>query len=220
MVQSTYISDPDIYFDMMTSDSQDIKDVKFVSDDMVRMDWSYAHDFVEASGRTNVVVAAYTTAQARLKLYSYLERLGTRALYCDTDSVVFTVRPDQWEPELGDYLGDLTAEEDGIDLAAFVTGGPKNYAYNLTKPNKDGYTTCCKVRGITLNYKKSLDINFDVVKEMVTGTKKVATVLDEHKICRNKSGCHIVTKTEEKEYKLVFDKRVITDNYTTLPYGM
>jgi hypothetical protein len=33
------------------------------------MDWLYLDDLVEGSGRTNVVIAAYTTAQARLKLY-------------------------------------------------------------------------------------------------------------------------------------------------------
>lgn len=33
---------------------------------------------------TNVVVAAFTTAFARLKLYSYLKLLGSRVLYYDT----------------------------------------------------------------------------------------------------------------------------------------
>lgn len=33
----------------------------------------------------------------------------------------------EWEPELDDYLGDLTNEVPDI----FVTGGPKNYAYTL-----------------------------------------------------------------------------------------
>jgi hypothetical protein len=54
---------------------------------------SYKEEFVEESGRTNVVIAAYTRAQARLKLYSYLEQLGPRVLYADTDSVVYTSRP-------------------------------------------------------------------------------------------------------------------------------
>lgn len=134
MTQSTYMSDPCEYIDMMTSDSQEVKNVRFVSDEMVRMEQAYTKDFIEASGRTNVVVAAYTTAQARLQLYSYLECLGTRSLYCDTDSIVFIVKADQWEPELGDYLGDLTDEVNGIDIKEFVTGGPKNYAYTLAKP--------------------------------------------------------------------------------------
>ena len=41
----------------------------------------------------------------------------------------------------------------GNKIKEFVTGGPKNYALKLTKPQDDGTTTCCKVRGITLNHK-------------------------------------------------------------------
>ena len=74
---------------MMTSSSQVTKNVRFVSEEMIHMDWLYLDDFVEVSGRTNVVIAAYTTAQARLKLYGYLERLNTRTLYCDTDCNLF-----------------------------------------------------------------------------------------------------------------------------------
>jgi hypothetical protein len=39
----------------------------------------------------------------RGSLYSYLEQLGPRALYADTDS-------GEWKPELGDYLVDLPNE--------------------------------------------------------------------------------------------------------------
>jgi hypothetical protein len=42
---------------------------------------------------------------------------------------------------------------------------PKNYAYKIARPDKDGNTTICKVRGITLNYKNSLTINFDTIKD-------------------------------------------------------
>jgi hypothetical protein len=42
--------------------------IHFVSDEMVEMRYQYKEEFVEESGRTNVVIAAYTTAQALLKL--------------------------------------------------------------------------------------------------------------------------------------------------------
>lgn len=47
---------------------------------------SYEHkEATELSApNTNVVVAAFTTALARLKLYSYLKIVGSRALYYDT----------------------------------------------------------------------------------------------------------------------------------------
>ena len=102
--QVEYVSDPSMYFDMLTSDQQEVTGVNFVTEEIVEMRWRTKDEFIEVSGRTNVVLAAYTTAQARLKLYSYLENLGSRTLYADTDSVVFTVKKNQWETELGDYL--------------------------------------------------------------------------------------------------------------------
>ena len=45
-----------------------------MSDEAVQLDWVYNDDFIVASCRTNVVIAAYTTTQTRLKLYSYLEK--------------------------------------------------------------------------------------------------------------------------------------------------
>ena len=102
--QKTYVSDVTVFFDMMTGDNQEIKNVRFVNEEIVQVDWVHKEDFIDTSGITNVVIAAYTTAQARLKLYQYLERLDRRALYADTDSIIFTVAPGEWEPELGDYL--------------------------------------------------------------------------------------------------------------------
>ena len=138
ITQVDLVDDPSIYFDKLTSDREEVTTVNFVSEDMVEMRWKYKDDFVESSGKTNVIIAAYTTAQARLKLFSYLDQLGERALYADTDSVIFSSRQGDWEPDLGDYLGDLTDEVPGNNIKTFVTGGPKNYAYQLEKLDDGG----------------------------------------------------------------------------------
>ena len=208
---------------MMTSDEQQIKNVRYINDEAVQLDWVHNDDFIAAAPRTNVVIAAYTTAQARLKLYSYLEKLNNRTLYCDTDSLVFTTSAGEWEPELGDYLGDLTDEVPNNSITKFVTGGPKNYAYLLEKPNADGHVSCCKVRGITLNFKNLLTVNIESMKNLVIGERKSGslTVVDKHRIRRNPSTGHIITTTENKDYRIVFDKRVIHGNeLITYPYGM
>ena len=56
---------------------------------------------------------------------------------------------------------------------------------------------------------------------MVTNGKKdeVITVIDENKISRDQKNARIISKEECKDYKIVFDKRVIVDNYNTKPYG-
>jgi hypothetical protein len=89
MPQIKYISEPAEYFDMLTSNQILVMGINFVSDEMVEMRYQYKEEFVEECGRTNVVIAAYTTAQTRLKLYSYLEQLGPRALYADTGYVFY-----------------------------------------------------------------------------------------------------------------------------------
>ena len=209
---------------MMTSDSQIIKNVRFVSKEMVHMDWIYLDYLVEVSGRANVVVAAYTTAQARLKLYEYLKNLNTRALYCDTDSVIFISKPGEWEPKRGDYLGEMTDElldKNGENsIRTFIGAGPKNYAFKLARPDKKGYSTKCVVKGISLNYKNALDINFDTVKDMITGQKVKSITIENDKIVRDKNTSTILTTNEKKDYRIVFDKRVIRENYKTEPYGM
>ena len=218
--RTTYIKDPEEYFDILTSDEQEVQDVSFVTDEMVRIQWINKEKFVEESGRTNVVIAAYTTAQARLQLYKYLEILGNRVLYCDTDSVIFWTKPGDLMLDTGDYLGDLTDELPGNTIKSFVTGGPKNYAVKLEKADKEGNMTLCKIRGITLNYKNSLQVNFDTIKDMLTSKTEVITVTDEHKIRRNTKTMDIITCVEEKDYKIVFDKRVLKDDFSTVPYGM
>ena len=57
----------------------------------------YNEEAVETSPVTNAVVAACTTGQARLKLYSYLEHLGEHALYYDTDSIIYVSNRDMHE---------------------------------------------------------------------------------------------------------------------------
>jgi hypothetical protein len=142
-------------------------------------------------------------------------------LYADTDSIIFTVAPGEWEPELGDYLGDLTNEISDNDIDTFVTCGPKNYAYKLRKPTDEGTQTLANVRGITLNHNNSLDINFYTILNMVMHNRdEHLTVVDQNRIARDSQTTKIITKTAEKDYKIVFDKRVIQNDLFSVPYGM
>ena len=65
-----------------------------------------------------------------------------------------------------------------------------------------------------------LDINFETVSNMVTNNREEGCikVFDTNKICR--SNGVLITRTETKYYKIVFDKRIIKDNIFTYPYGM
>jgi DNA polymerase elongation subunit (family B) len=80
--------------------------------------------------KSNVYIAAYVTAYARLKLYEALEILQEKVLYFDTDSVVYcSPTGDHLVPisTSGD-LGTWTDESPGDFFTEFVSSGPKTYA--------------------------------------------------------------------------------------------
>ena len=221
MSKTSYLKEPAEYFDMMTRNDIEVHSANFVNEEMVEVQWQHTDEFVEASGRTNVILAAYTTCQARLKLYELLERLDRRVLYYDTDSVIYVSREGEWEPQTGDFLGELTNElESDNHIVTFVSGGPKNYAYKLARPDRNGYLTHCKVRGITLNYRNQFLVNFDSMSHMVRGEgPSKVQVFDPYKILRNKKTTQIETKEEKKFYQVVYTKRVRFENFDTVPYG-
>ena len=115
---------------------------------------------------TNEVIGAYVTAGASMHLYRYLDGLGERAIYCDTDSVIYIQHKD--EPNLvetGDKLGDMTSELRITEYTSkLVSGGPKNYAYTVIDTVTSRANTVCKFRGITLNYSAKQLVNFDVIR--------------------------------------------------------
>ena len=61
MTKTSHVKDPEEYFDPMTRDDVEVQSASFVK----KAQWKYAEEFVEPSGRTNVILAAYTTCHAR-----------------------------------------------------------------------------------------------------------------------------------------------------------
>jgi len=88
MTQVEMIKDASRYFDLLTSDSIEVQNARFVNDEMIEVHYVHAEDFVPSNAKTNVVLAAFTTAHARLKLYSILEQLERRVLYFDTGKII------------------------------------------------------------------------------------------------------------------------------------
>lgn len=76
---------------------------------------------MEQDSSTNIFIASFTTAWARLKLYSEMDKLGRAVLYHDTDSIVYASDGVNDLP-LGNFLGELTDELDGDIITQFVSG--------------------------------------------------------------------------------------------------
>ncbi|XP_054266921.1 uncharacterized protein LOC128989088 [Macrosteles quadrilineatus] len=95
--KATIVRDPKTLFKMLTSPEIDVNRVQIVNDEVLVVSWEYIDEVGEPLQNVNVVVAAYTTAQARLKLYEHLDALGGQVLYYDTDSVFTSIQLDQIE---------------------------------------------------------------------------------------------------------------------------
>jgi len=104
-----------------------------------------------------------------------------------------------------------------------VSGGPKNYAYNVTDTVRVRANTVCKVCGITLNYSAKQLVNFDVIRDKVleTGAEPTVTVHTEKKIKRKRKRgtVAIVTEPEDKMYRISFFKRRRLAVNSSVPFG-
>ena len=170
---------------------------------------------------------SHSTSYARLRLYDALDTLKERVLYFDADSVIYTKKPAESSIPTGNYLGEFTNElDEGDHITEFVAAGPKNYAYETFKENQ-----CCKVRGFTLNARGQKILNFNSMKNLVLDEilneeeeqqqqPRTLTLHNPHKITRCAATKTIKTVSQNKMYKLVFDKRVIDhDTFRSFPYG-
>lgn len=129
--------------------------------------------------------------------------------------MIYISQPGKIEPPIGDYLGELTNElPPDRYIEMFIGGGAKNYSFRL-----DNGDESCRIRGFTLNYKNSKVINFDAIKDMVLYGKEGATLVNPHKITRDIRKRKVYNRVETKKYSLVYTKRVVLPDLTTIPYG-
>jgi hypothetical protein len=211
------IADPKEWFKMLTNKQFIIHNVDFTHKDYLQVYYSHQQNMLDNDNHVNIAIAAFVTCHARLKLYSELKRLNQRVLYFDTDSIVFVSKDGEYEPELGDYLGQFTNEIDskeGNFINEFVSAGPKNYAYKL-----DTGVTHALVKGFSLNQTSSLVINYDSIKQLVTEDKSKKLKVNQLKFSRDKIDWNVHTDIVEKIYGFVYDKRIIKENFGTLPFG-
>ena len=196
--------------------------MRICSEDVLEVVTTMDQDAYQNSFKINVFIAAFTTAQARLKLYGALDQLKERVLYMDTDSIVYKTREGQAMLPTGRFLGQFTNETPGDSIQEFVSGGPKNYGY-LTKKGK----TECKVRGFSLNYETKQRLNYDTMKQNILleldqpreERRKIPITIPDY--FKRDQVCKKIKLTKRvKNYQLVFDKRIIDPSTkTSTPYG-
>ena len=83
-----FITEPRRFYHLFSDDGFDVSDVQHVNEYYLYVSSKHYIEFQTLSLNTNAIIASYGTTHARLELYSYLEQLKDRALYCDTYSVI------------------------------------------------------------------------------------------------------------------------------------
>lgn len=81
-----------------------------------------------------------------------------------------------------------------------------------------------KAKGITLNCINSEIVNLksltELVDERVKNPDHTGHLVTMHnQIVRDKKGFHLRNKSQLKRFRVVYDKRVLLSDFTTLPYG-
>jgi len=166
----------------------------------------------EAAAYVSPVIAAFTTANARLKLLSAMETVGRDILYVDTDSIIYVTRDNSDPLPVGVATGEFTSEVGaGVYIEQFCAGGPKNYSYK-TNTGETGI----KTKGVTITAGNKDLITHEALRNLVIvgGSVSVAG----RQIRRTKD-LQVVTIDVSKEWQVCHTKRRVVGRFDTLPFG-
>ena len=229
MKKTLFVKDIKQLMQVLTDPGKLLMDFHIMNDDVIQVEYKNTEDFECQSFNTNVTIAAFCTSWARLKLWSVMQKLGKRVLYHDTDSIIFSVKDGEYVPPLGTYLGQLTDELTCKELSCkkqgcsghwieeFVSCGPKNYFFRVNTGE-----IVCKVGGFSLNYKSSLILNFESMKEALVAWKrneKKELVTVKTELVRDKYKPKVFNRVISKHYGVVYDKRKVLPDFTSIPFG-
>ena len=159
-MQTFTVISPGELYRIIEEAGNNIHDIRICTEVIVEVDVSKVEEEVIPSNKTNIFIAAFTTAWVRLELYKYLEQLKEQVLYFETDSIIYLWRVGLPDVQTGPFLGQMKDETAGVPIMEFVSGGPKNYGYQLQTGDTE-----CKVRGFTLDEKGRALLNFESMKQ-------------------------------------------------------
>ena len=245
--QCVHFTDLQVFHEFLESDKYLIHKIQLLldkndptktSEDGLDVFFSLKEVDMEINAKSNIFVAAFTTCWARLKLYAELDKVQEQILYYDTDSILLRIDPNNphhYRPQTGDYLGDLTDElydkkkKQCHFITEFASAGPKNYGYVMDNQKEE-----CKVKEFSLNAEGSKKLNYQILRNNVldeiqqplynakTGQleRRKYPVKRTYRIVRDATKFQLHTKSETKNYQLVYDKRVVDPlTFQTYPYG-
>ena len=217
-------------FKVMCNPALSLKDMHVLSPNRCMLEYTHSEGFQPEMSHVNVFIAAFTTANARSRLFHVLNKLGKRVIYLDTDSCVYEYddkKPNEYTPDMGDYLGQWTNElNEGEYITKFVSSGPKSYCF-ITNQGR----SVTRLKGFTLNDETIQLLNFESIKNLVLfwADPDAFPLKDDQvphisvpygKIIRDKYNFKLFSREEIKKYRVTYSKRrLIPGTFDTEPYG-
>ena len=215
------------FLDLICDRALSVESVVELSPESVMVTYKENESFIEGGPSSNIIIACFTTSLARLKLYDLISRLGTRALYWDTDSCIWvdTPDPDEFKPSTGNFLGDLTDElPEGRYIKQFYSGGPKNYCYIMDDFNSNGCISKCVIKGISMNFSNCNiitpnEIASKIENYVLKGDGSNTSFYKTDRFFYRSPDLSMYMINHEKHYRIMYDKRRYFKDFSTKPYG-
>jgi hypothetical protein len=206
-----------------------------INEQCVELRYSDDIDYDVEADYISEVTAVFTTANARVRLYSMLNWLhSSQIIYCDTDSVIFAydeTNPDHKYPSndapdlpsnivFGDSLGAWENEMSGnCYIKEVVIGGAKSYSYIKYDPDTGKKTPVIRQKGITLDRANSNLFTFETIKNMVLNDEQIESA-KRYQFTWNKQTKDVETRYVSRTVKGTLDsKRLVLDDNSTVPFG-
>jgi hypothetical protein len=211
-----YYTEPNKWFrllDKHINGNVVIKNETMIDENTLYVQYVSKETKTSSLNNTNLALAGFVTANARLRLYKELSQLNERVIYCDTDSIIYHYNPTLYNIKQGDMLGEWEPETKS-PIVKVLALAPKSYGYICA----DGKSTI-KCKGINLHYNNSKQFNFDNLENLISGninkitTSKLEFVKDSKKgEIRTKEGAKKVITYNKDRFK-----RIVNNNWTTTP---
>ena len=254
----------------------EITGVNVVSENIAQLNYKRVSDeFIPMRDDTNIFIAVATTAWARIRLYRELTKLKNRAIYCDTDSIIYEESKNPTENlSRGNFLGDMSSElKENDPIVNFVSSGPKSYSFicqsgsatvklkGFTMNSENAPVLCFRnMKRIILNGVHNADeiieeeeyvregelkrkwkisekerqknnklrrVELFTVHQAISGTGWMTSAIAKDDVISTYNGVKIhrtrdwdlIQRKEQKLYSFCFDKRIVLENFDTVPYG-
>jgi len=104
----------------------------------------------------------FVPSYGRIELYKQLRKLGKRALYHDTDSIIYVYDPAEYNIPTSEILGDWSEEDISKEgIVKFIGIGPKSYGIKTLQGE------CVKVKGLSLKRCNKDLLNFAKLEQII-----------------------------------------------------